>query len=729
MMLARSCFSFDNTITYRIKKWLERSAKEISVEVSPTLNDVSLGCERVPTLDKAIHKIEDAKSDVISLIGPALRLQMLPLLQSIILKNYNAVVISNEKQDLASIISNESANVASLLQSMGLMSKESRLVDFDLSMLDIKSKNIKDDNIQSRLEMVSRAVPGLEHLIVKFDSYFNHYFRGTSSTFDRSSCVVGYPKTMLDVGIADVINKLIQLAGDKYKTLVDLTFSNYSHLESIQANNLDIKVVSPTSQNQDLFNELMTKFGISSVAMVASENVQGDIVLIRDDLLRSEEYRNEVRRLIDHSKVIVAIKNPDRELLAVFMDEYDEYRIRLDAEHDIELSIYKETFSTEGITIYERQKDAFEILDDLFYEQFGLGLELEKYFDEYGTTSIGIALLLKNIEDKLGVYVDPIDFASFSKVKDIVSYIDKKMGVGLNDEGYGESIQRDFLANKAVLTDDIVDHKFSRQLYTTNNGSTIEFIKEGNGDPIVLLTALAFKSDVWSNQIKEFSKTNTVIAPNLPGHGASTVSDYVFSFEMIADQLKDLLDSQNIKNFVLVGWCMAGNIAQVFAKKYPNYIKHLALVCTTPTDVRMRGLTQEDIKFYSVDPLQTYEVELRNIYADKFGDPASKRDLRSILAGHCEMDMHYVTSYIKELISFNSVSYLSQIEIPTTIIAGKYDISFPVSQVSLLQNIPDSQLSVFENSGHLPFITEGERFNELIGEIIRHSELEYLEGI
>lgn len=301
--------------------------------------------------------------------------------------------------------------------------------------------------------------------------------------------------------------------------------------------------------------------------------------------------------------------------------------------------------------------------------------------------------------------------------------------MGLIERLHGDSIHSDFLANKTVLTGDIASDEFSRQVYTTKNGSTIEFIKEGKGSPIVLLTALAFKSDVWTNQIKEFSKTNTVIAPNLPGHGASTESDYVFNFEMLADQLKELLDSQNIQNYFLLGWCMAGNIAQVFAHKYPDYIKHLALVCTTPTDVRMRGLTQEDIKFYSVDPLQTYEVELRNIYADKFGGPASKRDLRNILASHCEMDMRYVTSYIKEVISFNSISYLSNIEIPTNIIAGKYDISFPVSQVSLLQKIPDFQFFVFENSGHLPFISESERFNELIGEILRHSVSEHLEGI
>jgi len=64
-----------------------------------------------------------------------------------------------------------------------------------------------------------------------------------------------------------------------------------------------------------------------------------------------------------------------------------------------------------------------------------------------------------------------------------------------------------------------------------------------------------------------------------------------------------------------------------------------------------------------------------------------------------------------ELEAYNMVPQLGEIQIPTLILVGRDDFICPPSQAHILQEgITNSDLVIFENSGHLPFIEEPEAF-------------------
>jgi proline iminopeptidase len=61
--------------------------------------------------------------------------------------------------------------------------------------------------------------------------------------------------------------------------------------------------------------------------------------------------------------------------------------------------------------------------------------------------------------------------------------------------------------------------------------------------------------------------------------------------------------------------------------------------------------------------------------------------------------------------AYNVVPRLDEIHIPTLILAGRDDFICPPSQAHILhEGIANSELVIFENSGHLPYIEEAEAF-------------------
>jgi pimeloyl-ACP methyl ester carboxylesterase len=68
-------------------------------------------------------------------------------------------------------------------------------------------------------------------------------------------------------------------------------------------------------------------------------------------------------------------------------------------------------------------------------------------------------------------------------------------------------------------------------------------------------------------------------------------------------------------------------------------------------------------------------------------------------------------SFVK-IISEDLSIYLKEIKVPTLLIFGKNDRETPLYMAKKLKkNIAQSELLIFENSGHFAFIDESKKFN------------------
>ena len=75
-----------------------------------------------------------------------------------------------------------------------------------------------------------------------------------------------------------------------------------------------------------------------------------------------------------------------------------------------------------------------------------------------------------------------------------------------------------------------------------------------------------------------------------------------------------------------------------------------------------------------------------------------------------------------ELSAYNVVSRLGEIHRPTLILVGRDDFICPPSQAHILRNgITNSELVIFENSGHLPYVEEAEAFFDSVRDWIKRT--------
>ncbi len=99
----------------------------------------------------------------------------------------------------------------------------------------------------------------------------------------------------------------------------------------------------------------------------------------------------------------------------------------------------------------------------------------------------------------------------------------------------------------------------------------------GEGKPLVILHGLFGFSDNWVTHAKKFSTYFRVIIVDLRNHGYSPWSDD-FSYQLMVDDVKELMDDLEIKKCILLGHSMGGKTAMLFAQQFPKMLEKLVVV-------------------------------------------------------------------------------------------------------------------------------------------------------
>lgn len=101
------------------------------------------------------------------------------------------------------------------------------------------------------------------------------------------------------------------------------------------------------------------------------------------------------------------------------------------------------------------------------------------------------------------------------------------------------------------------------------------YIEQGSGHPLILLHGNGENGGYFSHQIGEFSKYYRVYALDTRGHGATPRGDKPFTIRQFADDLLGFMDEHGIERANILGFSDGGNIALIFAMKYPDRVDKL----------------------------------------------------------------------------------------------------------------------------------------------------------
>lgn len=214
--------------------------------------------------------------------------------------------------------------------------------------------------------------------------------------------------------------------------------------------------------------------------------------------------------------------------------------------------------------------------------------------------------------------------------------------------------------------------------------------------------------DDWRAQLDGLSDRITVIALELPGHGASEPPGES-SVDEYARWVTDFVEGLGLERVLLVGCSLGSAITLWIALNPPPWLTAIGLV-GGGARLRVHPSFLEGLK-------RDAENTLRLLAQYALSEKPDERLLSDLTDKFFANSPDLILGDLTACDRFDVLERLSEAQVPTVILVGEEDRLTPVKYSKALdEQIPNSELHVIPGAGHLVMEEQPERFNELLGD-------------
>ena len=249
------------------------------------------------------------------------------------------------------------------------------------------------------------------------------------------------------------------------------------------------------------------------------------------------------------------------------------------------------------------------------------------------------------------------------------------------------------------------------------DGATLSVTVGGSGPPVLLLHGYAESSRMWKPLAKVLAPNFTVIAPDLPGIGDSSIPKAGLDMKTSAQRVHGAVASLGYSkmNIRVVGHDIGLMVAYAYAAMYPQEVEKLALM-----DAFLPGVTGWEavynnpgiwhFRFYGPTPEALVKGRER-IYFEHFWNNFAADKTRSIpeaerqaytkeyaRPGRMAAGFAYFASFPKTATDFAELSK-AQLAIPVLSIGGAKSLGVALGEQAKLVS-PNAKVVVLEDTGH-----------------------------
>ena len=257
-----------------------------------------------------------------------------------------------------------------------------------------------------------------------------------------------------------------------------------------------------------------------------------------------------------------------------------------------------------------------------------------------------------------------------------------------------------------------------------------------NGQSVILLHGKNFTGFYWKEVIPSLIKAGfRVIVPDQIGWGMSTKPNTKYTFELLAQNNKQLLDSLQIDKVNLVGHSMGGMLATRFALMYPERTAKLILEDPLGLEDYKKFIPYKTMEQqYKKELSATYATYKKNQqsyypvwkpsyeqYVTAQAGPLKQKDFSSVA---------WVNALTYQMVYEQPVLYdLPKLNVPTLLLIGQLDRTvvgkemlpakkqklygnYPVLAAKAGKKIKNSRVVILQGVGHIPHIQTPELFRK-----------------
>ena len=262
------------------------------------------------------------------------------------------------------------------------------------------------------------------------------------------------------------------------------------------------------------------------------------------------------------------------------------------------------------------------------------------------------------------------------------------------------------------------------------NNISMNYDKQGSGEPLVLIPYLAADYACYAFQVAEYSKHFTCISVDLRGTGESDKPGGVYSTELFADDVAAFMQALGVDKAHVSGLSLGAATGIWLAAKYPHRVKSLSV---------HSGWAKSDLYIKTViEGLQVMAKALGSVpemviqgifpwcftpelYADK---PDYIKALADFVRGRPAQPLDAFIRQSNAAIAHDAQMELDKIRAPTQVTFGRHDLVTSTRFANPLKSkLKDPELLIFEGCSHAPIYEKVDEFNQkTLAFLKKHSE-------
>jgi proline iminopeptidase len=286
--------------------------------------------------------------------------------------------------------------------------------------------------------------------------------------------------------------------------------------------------------------------------------------------------------------------------------------------------------------------------------------------------------------------------------------------------------------------------------YFTIKGAKIWTLSFGKGEPLFLIPGGPGNAHYYMRQFDSLATTNTLVFFDGFGRGKSDTATRVTEYSLARDveDLEGLRKAMGYASISILGHSYGGLVAQGYAIKYPENVKHLILANTFHSylmwqenddncnreiktnypeiwDKLMKAREQGAVSVDAVHQEIYGQVPYGFLYAynpDKFvrssGKPYPNNMNMKLYYQMVGRDGDFIVG--NDIGNFDFRKQLRDLKMPVLIYAGRFDrVAVPWMMVKYKDYCPQATFKMFERSGHNPQVEQPAEMIALIREFLK----------
>lgn len=266
---------------------------------------------------------------------------------------------------------------------------------------------------------------------------------------------------------------------------------------------------------------------------------------------------------------------------------------------------------------------------------------------------------------------------------------------------------------------------------TSNDGVRLFYDDVGQGRPLVLIHGWTFSGRFFHCNVSALAEHARVITVDLRGHGRSDKPSHGYRIPRLAADLHNLLQELDLRDVTLLGWSLGAPVIWSYLELFGrDQVSNIVVVQQSPRQYYTPDWKLGHRSCYDAESLALLLAQLtadpdsfdRQNLASCLLHEASADELQLLLQEMAVCPPRVRSALMADHTVHDWRDLLPLLDVPALVLVARQDSTFPWQGPAWVgEHMPKARTVFFEESSHMLFYDEPEKFNATIADFLRQS--------